>query len=64
MRFFSLLPLLLLSLPAFASGKCSLTDPSLTLQSYTVDPQRELADGFSRQLILPFSISIGPDCTA
>ena len=41
MRFFSLLPLLLLSLPAFASGKCSLTDPSLTLQSYTVDPQRE-----------------------
>ena len=41
MRFFSLLPLLLLSLPAFASGKCSLTDPSLTLQSYTADPQRE-----------------------
>lgn len=41
MRFFSLLPLLLLSLPAFASGKCSLTDPSLALQSYTVDPQRE-----------------------
>ena len=41
MRFFSLLLLLLLSLPAFASGKCSLTDPSLTLQSYTVDPQRE-----------------------
>lgn len=41
MRFFSLLPLLLLSLPAFASGKCSLTDPSLTLQSYRVDPQRE-----------------------
>nr|WP_221344821.1 phosphodiester glycosidase family protein [Klebsiella michiganensis] len=40
-RFFSLLLLLLLSLPAFASGKCSLTDPSLTLQSYTVDPQRE-----------------------
>ena len=40
MRFFSLLPLLL-SLPAFANGKCSLTDPSLTLQSYTVDPQRE-----------------------
>nr|WP_155552792.1 phosphodiester glycosidase family protein [Klebsiella grimontii] len=37
----SLLPLLLLSLPAFASGTCSLTDPSLTLQSYTVDPQRE-----------------------
>ena len=32
MRFFSLLPLLLLSLPAFASGKCSLTDPSLTLR--------------------------------
>ncbi|TLV22670.1 hypothetical protein FE839_03215 [Klebsiella indica] len=41
MRFCSLLPLLLLSLPAFASGKCSLTDPSLTLQSYTVNPQRE-----------------------
>lgn len=41
MRFFSLLPLLLVSLPAFASGKCSLTDPSLTLQSYRVDPQRE-----------------------
>lgn len=41
MRFSSLLPLLLLSLPAFASGKCSLTDPSLTLQSYTVNPQRE-----------------------
>lgn len=41
MRFFSLLPLLLLSLPAFASGKCSLTDPSLMLQSYTADPQRE-----------------------
>ena len=41
MRFFSLLPLLLLSLPAFASGKCSLTDPSLTLQSYRVDAQRE-----------------------
>jgi uncharacterized protein YigE (DUF2233 family) len=40
-RFSSLLPLLLLSLPAFASGKCSLTDPSLTLQSYTVNPQRE-----------------------
>lgn len=41
MRLPSLLPLLLLSLPAFASGTCSLTDPSLTLQSYTVDPQRE-----------------------
>ncbi|MDR6615373.1 phosphodiester glycosidase family protein [Klebsiella sp. CN_Kp118] len=41
MRLSSLLPLLLLSLPAFASGKCSLTDPSLTLQSYTVDPHRE-----------------------
>lgn len=41
MRFFSLLSLLLLSLPAFASGKCSLTDPSLSLQSYRVDPQRE-----------------------
>lgn len=41
MRFSSLLPLLLLSLPAFASGKCSLTDPSLTLQSYTVNLQRE-----------------------
>lgn len=41
MRLSSLLPLLLLSLPAFASGTCSLTDPSLTLQSYTVDPQRE-----------------------
>ena len=40
-RLSSLLPLLLLSLPAFASGKCSLTDPSLTLQSYTVDPHRE-----------------------
>ncbi|OQR50808.1 hypothetical protein BI322_18090 [Klebsiella oxytoca] len=41
MRLPSLLPLLLLSLPAFASGTCSLTNPSLTLQSYTVDPQRE-----------------------
>ena len=41
MRFSSLLPLLFLSLPAFASGTCSLTDPSLTLQSYTVNPQRE-----------------------
>ena len=41
MRLPSLLPLLLLSLPAFTSGTCSLTDPSLTLQSYTVDPQRE-----------------------
>lgn len=41
MRLPSLLPLLLLPLPAFASGTCSLTDPSLTLQSYTVDPQRE-----------------------
>lgn len=41
MRLPSLLPLLLLSLPAFASGTCSLTDPSLTLQSYTVDPQCE-----------------------
>lgn len=41
MRFPSLLPLLLLSLSAFASGKCTLTDPSLTLQSYTVNPQRE-----------------------
>ena len=41
MRLPSLLPLLLLSLPAFASGTCTLTDPSLTLQSYTVDPQRE-----------------------
>ena len=41
MRLPSLLPLLLLSLPAFASGTCSLTAPSLTLQSYTVDPQRE-----------------------
>jgi len=40
-RFSSLLPLLFLSLPAFASGTCSLTDPSLTLQSYTVNPQRE-----------------------
>ena len=25
---------------------------------------RELAEGFSRQLMTPFSISIGPDCTA
>jgi len=40
-RFSSLLPLLFLSLPTFASGTCSLTDPSLTLQSYTVNPQRE-----------------------
>jgi uncharacterized protein YigE (DUF2233 family) len=38
-----LLPLLpaLLPLAAQASGKCTLTDPSLTLQSYTVNPQRE-----------------------
>lgn len=41
MRFLSFLPPLLFSLPAFASGTCSLTDPSLTLQSYTVNPQRE-----------------------
>lgn len=41
MRCLSLMSLLLLSLPAFANGKCSLTDPSLTLQSYTVNPQRE-----------------------
>ncbi|HHG8773572.1 TPA: phosphodiester glycosidase family protein [Raoultella planticola] len=35
-----LLPLLL-PLSALAGGKCTLTDPSLTLQSYTVNPQRE-----------------------
>lgn len=40
-RFSALLPLLLVSLPAVASGKCTLTDPALTLQSYTVNPQRE-----------------------
>ncbi|WP_407081475.1 phosphodiester glycosidase family protein [Klebsiella electrica] len=41
MRLLPLLPVLLLPLAAQASGKCTLTDPSLTLQSYTVNPQRE-----------------------
>ena len=41
LRLLPLLPALLLPLAAQASGKCTLTDPSLTLQSYTVNPQRE-----------------------
>ncbi|HGW0998001.1 phosphodiester glycosidase family protein [Raoultella ornithinolytica] len=41
LRLLPLLPALLLPLSALASGKCTLTDPSLTLQSYTVNPQRE-----------------------
>ncbi|WP_434643475.1 phosphodiester glycosidase family protein [Klebsiella sp. I138] len=42
LRFPHLLPaLLIVSLPAVASGKCTLTDPSLSLQSYAVNPQRE-----------------------
>ncbi|WP_416308821.1 phosphodiester glycosidase family protein [Raoultella sp. T31] len=41
MRLLPLLPALLIPLAAQASGKCTLTDPSLTLQSYTVNPQRE-----------------------
>lgn len=40
-RLLPLLPALLLPLSALASGKCTLTDPSLTLQSYSVNPQRE-----------------------
>lgn len=41
LRLLPLLSALLLPLAAQASGKCTLTDPSLTLQSYTVNPQRE-----------------------
>ncbi|TCW15356.1 uncharacterized protein YigE (DUF2233 family) [Raoultella sp. BIGb0138] len=41
LRLSPLLPALLLPLSALAGGKCTLTDPSLTLQSYTVNPQRE-----------------------
>ena len=36
-----LVALMLLPFSAFAAAKCALTDPSLTLQSYTADPQRE-----------------------
>ncbi len=36
-----LLPLALLPLAAVASAACTLTDPTLTLQSYRVDAQKE-----------------------
>ncbi|MDJ1656300.1 phosphodiester glycosidase family protein [Raoultella sp. Ech2A] len=36
-----LVALMLLPFSAFAAGKCALTDPSLTLQSYAVNPQQE-----------------------
>ncbi|WEF26997.1 phosphodiester glycosidase family protein [Klebsiella aerogenes] len=36
-----LIPLTLLPFTAVASAACTLTDPSLTLQSYTVNPQKE-----------------------
>lgn len=36
-----LVALMLLPFSAFAAGKCTLTDPSLTLQSYAVNPQQE-----------------------
>ncbi|WP_045854379.1 phosphodiester glycosidase family protein [Raoultella terrigena] len=36
-----LFALMLLPFSAFAAGKCALTDPSLTLQSYAVNPQQE-----------------------
>jgi uncharacterized protein YigE (DUF2233 family) len=32
---------MLLPFSSFAAGKCALTDPSLTLQSYAVNPQQE-----------------------
>lgn len=37
----ALLPLALLPLAAVASAACTLTDPTLTLQSYRVDAQKE-----------------------
>ena len=36
-----LLPLALLPLAAVASAACTLTDPTLALQSYRVDAQKE-----------------------
>lgn len=36
-----LVALMLLPFSSFAAGKCALTDPSLTLQSYAVNPQQE-----------------------
>lgn len=36
-----LLPLALLPFTAFTHAACTLTDPTLTLQSYTVNPQQE-----------------------
>lgn len=36
-----LVALMLLPFSAFAAAKCALTDPSLTLQSYAVNPQQE-----------------------
>ncbi len=41
LRLLPLLPALLLPLSALVGAKCTLTDPSLTLQSYTVNSQRE-----------------------
>ncbi|VDZ69271.1 Uncharacterised protein (plasmid) [Klebsiella aerogenes] len=36
-----LIPLALLPFTAFTHAACTLTDPTLTLQSYTVNPQQE-----------------------